>query len=154
MEPVAPRCPDMVDIQNVGAMTGGERLACFGDASIELEGTIGCHGCTIHIFGEYKPSWLSNPNAVDDLLLDVPMDGTSLMLRFPPTVAGESRVGRSSGCGATSMTPARLDVRWPWPIRGRMRSLPPGLRRGCRLLCRQEFVVERYDLLGTDPRSG
>jgi hypothetical protein len=149
------RCPDTVDIQNVAAMTRGERLACFGDASIELEGTVGCNGCTIHIFGEYAPSWLSNPNAVDDLLWDVPMDGTSLMLRFPPTIADELQGGeiirvrghfddsRASRC--------TLALAYPWADAFQHHPVPEAVAR---LLCRQEFVVESYDRLGTDPRFG
>jgi hypothetical protein len=149
------RCPDTVDLEKVAAMLPAERLACFGDASIELEGTVGCDGCTIHIFGEYKPSWLSNPNAVDDLLWDVPMDGTSLMLRFPPTIADQLQGGeiirvqghfddsRASRCS--------FSLAYPWGDAFRYHPVSDAVARH---LCRQEFVVESYDRLGTDPRFG
>lgn len=153
--PIPTRCPAVVDIRNVVAMLPAERLACFGDQSIELEGTIGCHGCTIHIFGEFEPDWLTNPNRVHDLLWDDPLEGRSLMLRFPPDgptrptdgeiirVHGHFRDAAASDCS--------LSLAYYWADSSDIHPVGTGVARQ---LCRQEFVVEWYDVLGTDPRFG
>jgi hypothetical protein len=155
VEQLAARCPDTVDSRNVGAMLPGERLVCFGDTSIELEGTIGCYRCSPEIFGEYAPSWLTNPNDVDHLLWDIPMDGRNLLLRFPPTIDNDFRGGeiirvrghfddaRASRCS--------LGLAYPWANGFRFHPIPDAIARH---LCRQEFVVENYEVLGTDPRFG
>ena len=153
--PIVSRCPEVIDIRNVVAMLPAERLSCFDDRTIELEGTVGCHGCTIHIFGAFEPEWLTNPNRVHDLLWADFMEGGSLMLRFRPDgparpregqvirVRGHFRAAAAAGCS--------LGFAYPWTESS---DIHPVGSRVARELCRQEFVVERYDVLGTDPRFG
>ena len=149
---LGPRCPTVVDLVNVAAMLPAERLACLDDGSIEVKGTFGCLGCLSHLFGDYRPSWLSNPNLVD-FLWDVPMEGSGLKLRFPPggpdqpaqgsivRVRGHLRDDAAANC--------RVAMDYPWDGGVDSHDVPAAVAR---LLCRQEFVVERYDVLGSDPR--
>ena len=151
--PIEPRCPDVIDFANVVAMLGAERLTCFDDRSIEVQGTYGCFGCTTHIFGAYKPDWLTNPNSVEQFLWDVPMEDMGLLLRFPPDgfpkpqggdilrVQGHFRDEAAERCS--------IALAYPWADGFEFHPVGPSVARQ---LCRQEFVVDRYDVLGTDPR--
>lgn len=146
------RCPSVIDFRNVSAMLPAERLACFGDRSIVLEGTIGCEPCTIHIFGEYEPDWLTNPNAVDNLLWDSWMEGATLKLRFPPDGPSPPRAGRiirvRGHFGDSASATCSLREAYPWGDAFTFERVGSSVARK---LCRHEFVVERVEVLGTDP---
>jgi hypothetical protein len=152
--PIEGRCPDIRELRNVLGMLGTERLQCFGDRSIELEGTFGCAGCTTHIFGEYRPDWLTNPNRTDFLWRD-PMEGPALRLRFPPDGQGAPadgtilRVRGHFDDGAAGR--CSLALAYPWSDGFTFHAVPDSVARQ---LCRQEFVVDGYDVLGTDPDFG
>jgi len=144
------RCPSVIDLRNVAAMLPAERLACFGDRAIVLEGTIGCEPCTIHIFGDYE--WLYNPNAVDTLLWDDWMEGANLMLRFPPDGPNPPNAGRiirvRGHFDDSASADCSLGEAYPWGDAFTFERIGPSVARQ---LCRQEFVVEREEVLGTDP---
>jgi hypothetical protein len=148
------RCPASVDLTNVVGMLPAERLECFDDRTIQFEGTYGCPGsCISHIFGEYEPNWLLNPNGLR-LLWEEPDEGFPLNLRFPPSVPepAEAQTGhvlRVSGHfrdTAASECAMAMDYWWDDGIDSH--AVPDVVAR---LLCRQEFVVERYEDLGADP---
>lgn len=161
VEPLAPRCPSAgeepaqewpgVDLRTLAVMLGAERLACFGDATITFEGTYGCRGCTPEFFGNFEPAWLANPNIVH-LVREVGSGthGFGMLLRFPPDGAGPPgdgsmiRVRGHLDDRAASTCEIAIDEPWgdivPAPA-------PPSFAR---LWCRQMFVVEGYDVIGTD----
>ena len=47
-----------------------ERLACYGDRSITLEGVLGCGGCGGAVPGIFEPEWLASPMNYDLLSVD------------------------------------------------------------------------------------
>lgn len=144
---VDPRCPDTVNLAHVVAMLGAERLACFGNRSITLEGTFGCQGCIAEIFGYYEPDWLANPNRTDYLWKEW-MESGALRLRFPPglepppqgvrvRVQGRFANSASDDCAIATAYSWAAD-QLAFHDYGAVVS---------RELCRQEFVVEAFDAL-------
>lgn len=141
------RCPDTVNLAHVVAMLGAERLACFGNRSITLEGTFGCQGCMSEIYGYYEPDWLTNPNRMD-LLWKEWMESGALRLRFPPKLEPPPEGVRVSVQGRFANSAAddcAIATAYPWAADqfayhdyGTVVS---------RALCRQEFVVEAFDVL-------
>jgi hypothetical protein len=144
---VAPRCPVTVDLTNVQAMLPAERLACFG-APITLEGTFGCGGCGGTGPGEFKPAWLASPQIFDFLSVDVTLQFGPVALFFHPDGPAKPTPGaiiravvhiddaRSTRCSITlgpPSEPERVD------------------ERTAVLYCRERFVVDSYEVLGTDP---
>jgi hypothetical protein len=152
-----PRCPTSVDLLTVAAMLGAERLACFGERSIELEGTFGCSGCSVELTGTYEPAWLAYP--LPDILWNDPTEGLgTIAIRFSPAgpdrppqgaivrVRGHFRDDAAAECS--------LAIPYPWELsfdEPSSHDLPAIVARQ---LCRQEFVVDSYDVLGTDPKFG
>lgn len=155
VRPVAPRCPEVIDLRHVGYMLPAERLACFGDNSLVFEGSFGCGGCGAYVPGEFKPRWLAHPINFA-LLTAFPRSENAhrehLVLRFPssgseqPSVASVIRVhgrfddDRAERCemavpvlGSDSDTFVSVGA----PV--------------AELLCRQQFVVESFEIIGTDP---
>lgn len=144
---VDPRCTDEVSLRNVAAMTPFERVTCLGDETIEVEGSFECNACTSHIFGEYEPSWLANPNVLG-YLWDVPSEGPGLNLRFPPAMDRPEEGTRIRVQGHMSDAAAAdciMDMDYWWPPENIVNHAVPDVV--ARHLCRQEFVVERYDIL-------
>jgi hypothetical protein len=148
--PLAPRCPSAVDLVNVSAMLPAERLACFGRNSLSLEGVFGCNGCGGVTVGTYTPAWLITPLAGGPLSIDPSVSLGDIWMRFPPEgppapeaasivrVAGHFDDERARDCTIAE------------PL-GPTPSLTPVAADAARLLCRQEFVLETYEILGTDP---
>jgi hypothetical protein len=158
VEPIPPRCPAVVelpnlgvsevDLRNLGVMLAQERLSCFEDFPIEFEGTYGCPGCTPELFGDFRPRWLADPNIVNfvgdpngfGILLRFPREGTG-----PPTDGSIIRVrGHFDDPAASSCELAFVE---PW---GDMVPAPAP-SSFAEHWCRQMFVVDRYDVIGTDP---
>lgn len=145
---VAPRCPTTVALANVSGMLPAERLACFGEP-IVLEGTFGCSGCGGAIAGEFEPTWLASPLNFDFLSENVAEQFGPLTLRFAP--AGPDRPPEGSIIRVTAHVD---DAR---AARCRMREmsaddlLVPVDPETAVYICREELVVDSYDVLGTDP---
>jgi hypothetical protein len=145
---VEPRCPGVVNLKHVAAMTAFERLACFDD-TIEVEGTFRCFTtCLAHAFGDFEPEWLAARATLDFVFADS-TDKFGLVLRFPPTVErpdlgaqirvrGHLRDAAAERCtmSGNHWWPPDDDVNHPYPD------------VVARYLCRQEFVVERYEVIG------
>jgi hypothetical protein len=129
-------------------LSGWERLACFGDRPLTVVGTWGCPYCDGTTGGTYEPMWLANPQNFS--LLSVRFGvANPIVLRFPPasglqypTVGGSIlRVGghfndpASTTCVITGLGYQGTES-------------PPGTAE---LYCREQFVVDGYEVIGTDP---
>jgi hypothetical protein len=149
------RCPRVVDLDNVAAMVGGERVTCFGGRSIELEGTYGCPACTSDIFGTFEPDWLANPNVGGQFLSATGRsDGSGMLLRFPPQVTppafGSIVRLRGHFDDPAAMTCA-IAPDYFWDDATDPHPAPDAIAHE---LCRQQLVVESYDVVGADPDFG
>lgn len=152
VEPLAPRCPSVVDVRNLGAMLAAERLACFGGDAIEFEDTYGCPECGGNSVMESKPSWLADLNIIH-LVREVGTRdfGFTILVRFPPEGPGPPADGSIIHIRGHFDDPTasncRLSIAQPW---GDFVVVPVP-SAFARLWCRQMLVVDGYDLIGTDP---
>jgi hypothetical protein len=146
LELVPARCVDGdPDLQTILSMTEWERLACFGDRSITLEGTVGCGGCGGFIGGMFEPAWLANPMNYEFLNVDPQEQIGPFSLHYPPGVelippASIVRVtGHFDDAAAADCVVAPGDPE-PEPISDVLAEL----------FCSQQFVVDSYEILGID----
>jgi hypothetical protein len=148
---VAPRCPSDITLANVSGMLAGERLACFGGRTITLEGTYGCGGCGGTNGGTFDPEWLATPLSPGFLTVDPSVGRGPLVAYFPPNVAAPAQGAivrvhghfddpRAATCKVSVVVGPATDLLTP---------VPPD---DAVLYCRQRFVVESFEVLGTDPR--
>ena len=152
VKPLEARCPSSLDKENLDAMAPAERLACFGDRTIEFEGAFraGCPTC--EYFGSFDPAWLANPN-VSNYVAErgTGVNGPGLNVRFPPGLAlpENGSIVRVRGhfddpaAGTCSLAMV------PWDYRDM--EVDPAPRSVAQLWCRQQFVAETVDVIGTDP---
>jgi hypothetical protein len=145
---VAPRCPASVDLENVSGMLPAERLACFG-GPIVLEGTFGCSGCGGAIAGEFEPAWLASPLNFDFLSVDVLEQLGPLGLRFRPT--GPPRPPAGSIVRVTLHVDDARAARCTMSEMGDGDVLVPVPSETAVYICREQLVVDSYEVLGTDP---
>ena len=145
---LAPRCPTTVDLASVSGMLPAERLACFG-APIVLEGTFGCGGCGGAIAGDFEPAWLASPMNFDFLSEDVTEQFGPLALRFRP--AGPARPAAGSIIRVTAHVDDARSTRCSIKEAGEGDSLLPVDPATAVLVCREQLVVDSYEVLGTDP---
>jgi hypothetical protein len=147
-----PRCPTTVDLVNVAAQLPAERLACFGAMQIVLEGTYGCSGCGGSRPGTYEPKWLAFP--MNSFPLSVSADdGRSLALRLRPDGPPPPDAGSIARVTGHFDDPAAQTCRMSVPPSDDASPVPidPAIAI---LICRQEFVVETFEVVGTDPAFG
>ena len=151
VEPLPPRpCPGVVSLETVTELLGTERLACFGGSSIALKGVYGCGGCGGFTPGEFSPRWLTHPFVAEQLSVDPPADWAHVILRIRPDgpdkpeqasivrVVGHFDDPASERCElSVSVDGTEALVRVP--------------ERFAVAVCRDEFVLESYEVLGTDP---
>lgn len=146
LELMPPRCtegdPDLATLQT---LMPWEQLACYGNRSLTIEGTFGCGGCGGFRPGTFEPAWLASPINVDPLSIDASQRMGPMTLSFPPDgperpeAASIIRVtGHFDDPAAAECTVAPGD--------------PPVARdqRTAQLYCRARFVVESFEVLGTD----
>jgi hypothetical protein len=145
---VAPRCPDEVTLAVVGAMLASERLACFGSDSITLTGTSGCGECGGASTDVARPEWLIGEFSAELLSVDPRLRLGDLSMRFSPD--GPERPAAGSVVDVTGHfdDPAAADCRLEVTVRN---TLLPVARSLAVEACRQQFVVERYQVIGSDP---
>ena len=143
-----PRCPTTVDLVNVSGMLPAERLACFG-APIVLEGTFGCGGCGGAIAGDFEPAWLASPMNFDFLSVDVSDGFGPLGLRFRPS--GPARPEAGSIIRVTVHVDDARSTRCSIREAGEGDALIPVDAATAVLFCREQLVVDSYEVLGTDP---
>jgi hypothetical protein len=149
LELLPPRCPVAEpDLLALTKLTGWERLACLGDRPLAVTGTWGCPYCDGTTGGTYEPAWLANP--LNFALLSVKSGvGNPLGLRIPPdsglqfpTVGGSIlRVGGHFN------DPAATTCVISWIGYTEAESLSGTAE----LYCREQFVVDSYEVVGTDP---
>ena len=145
-EVVAPSCPsgdpDLAMLINMAS--AWDRLACFGDRSITLEGTYGCGGCGGMSVGDFAPMWLAYP--ITGHLLHLPDQAGVLEMRVAPDsgveIPAEASIVRVTGhfsdpastsCKITTGDPIAVDP------------------RVAELYCREQFVVDSFEVFGIDP---
>ena len=139
----SPRCPDSEpDLAFLISMTGWERLACFGDRPMTVVGTYGCGGCGGTEPGIYEPSWLAAPVHIDFLWVDwrigAPLDlhiAPDSGLAFPPEGSIVRMTGHFNDPAAATCIFTGAD------------GNPETIEEGCR----EAFVVDGYQITGTDP---
>jgi hypothetical protein len=141
------RCAQAADV----ALTAWEQLACYGNGPQTFEGTYGCGGCGGFAPGSFEPAWLADPIAGGFQVLTVkPGKGLGrLDMHFPPDkgladpVEGSILrvVGHYDDSAASTCRIA------PGPDGAQVAAD----QRAALLFCRERFVVDSYEQIGTDP---
>jgi hypothetical protein len=124
-------------------------LACFGDRPLTVEGTYGCAGCGGTFVGDFEPMWLAYPLTGHLLWGDYESRGLLVEMRVAPDsgieppaqgsivrVTGHFSDPRSTTCSMTTFVGERASPVDP---------------RTAELYCRERFVVDTFEVLGTDP---
>lgn len=146
------RCPVGTDIDGLYAATAWERLACLGEQQLTVEGTYGCGGCGGLAPGTFEPEWLAGPNfhtftppwadlppVVEQMVLHVPPDVPELGSEQAGSVlrvTGHFNDARSADCAIAAGEPGQ--------------ELPAN-DLAAEWYCRLGFVVETWEVVGTDP---
>lgn len=159
LEVVPPSCPsgdpDLATVINVG--NEWDRLACFGDRSLTLEGTFSCGVCDGTMAGDFEPFWLAWP-----------LGGSFVWVEYPTGTGPDYR----EGIGPLTMrTPEDSGVELPVPgsivrLTGHFsdpasttctvvtfigEQATPVDQRTAELYCREQFVIDALEVIGTDP---
>jgi hypothetical protein len=152
LELVPPNCPEAdPDLAAVVLMTPWEQLACFGERPLTFEGTYGCAGCggTAEPAGEFEPAWLAYPMNFDWLFPDYASGSGYLELRFAP----DSGLERPSQGAIVRVTGHFNDARSATcrmvTFEGEQATQIDS--RAAEWACRERFVVDGFDVIGTDP---
>jgi hypothetical protein len=148
---LAPRCPTTVDLANVEGMLAAERLACFG-GPIVLEGTFGCDGCGGAFPGSFEPPWLASPQAYDFLSVNPPVLYGPIALRFRPDGPARPAAGAIIRVTVHVNDPASQSCRMSGLDSNG--ALVPISDASAVLFCREQLVVDSYEVLGMDPGFG
>jgi hypothetical protein len=152
LEVVPPECPagepDLATL--ISMLNDWDRLACFGDRPLTVEGTYGCRdGCGGSHPGDFAPTWLAYPPIFKPLWLDYLRSADYLAMQVPPDTGVELpaegsivRVtGHFSDPASTSCSMSTFD--------GELAiAVDP---RTAELYCRERFVVDTFEMIGTDP---
>ena len=140
-----PRCDELQPtVARLTSHTAWERLACFGDRSLTLTGTYGCPVCGVEEPGTYEPRWLASPENLS--YLGWP---NTITLHFPPD---------SGSAGAANGSIVRVTGHFSDPVSTTcVISDAPG-QQGvpvdpvfAELWCREQFVVDLMEVIGSDP---
>jgi hypothetical protein len=144
VEPVAARCVEGdVDLPTLNTMLAWERLACFGDQSITLEGTFGCGGCGGMIPGIYEPYWIASPMNYNFLTHDFQGHVGPFVLHFGPNGPEQPEAGAilrvtgHFGDAAASECVVKPGVDET--------TIHPLVEE---LYCQEQFVVDSYEVIG------
>lgn len=141
-----PRC----DRAALITLTGYEQLACLGGGPVMIEGTYGCGGCGGFAPGTFEPGWLANPIFPPFHVLTAKV-GTGIGridLHFPPARGlrdpAESSILRvvghfDDGAATTCVISPGIEG-----------SEEPADPRAAVMYCRERFVVDSYEVIGTD----
>ncbi len=149
LEVLPPRCPNgEPDLAALTHMTPWERLACFSDRPLTVVGTHGCGQCGGTTAGTLEPMWLADPVFATSLSVEGGV-GNSLPLHIPPDSGLKSppyaSIVRLTGhfndpAASTCITTGRGD-----------QGAADGNPATTELRCREQFVVDGYEVIGTDP---
>jgi hypothetical protein len=149
LELAPPRCeggnPDLAALTHI---TDWERLACFGDRAITVTGTYGCSVCGIaYTIEGFEPGWLADPDNLNYL----GWQEGAITLHFPPASGLE---------GAPNASILRVTGHFNDPVSSTcvIRPTMEGVVIRAEvdpviaeLWCREQFVVDGYEIIGTDP---
>jgi hypothetical protein len=150
LEPLPPRCPGRdPDVVDLTKLTAWERLACFGDRPLTVEGTYGWlvrgtgGGPTAH---DIEPVWLFDTPTVEAVWTKWGT-GDPLTLHFrpghePPSPQAGS-ILRMIGHFNDPLSDTCTNTRSDQPVHVDARV--------AQLYCREQFVVDSFDVVGTDP---
>jgi hypothetical protein len=145
LELVPARCTDAEPtVEILESLVPWERLACYGDRSLTLEGTFGCGGCGGMWPGTFEPAWLAFPFEFDMLSPDPSEQIGPFSLWFPETV-------QRPEAGQILRVTGHFDD--PAARNCRVESGDPPREidsRTAELYCRSRFVVETYEVIGVD----
>ena len=150
LELVPPDCPEAdPDLSAAILIAQWDRLACFGDRSLTFEGTYACQGCGGTSAGDFNPWWLAYPLNFDLLWPNYQSRTGYLEMRIPPESGLERpehgsivRVtGHFSDPASSTCSMSTFDGERAFPVDSRTAEV----------LCRERFVVDGFDVLGTDP---
>ena len=147
LSPLAPRCPAVVDLENVQGMLAAERIACFGEP-ITLAGTYGCSGCGGIVVGTYKPVWLATPLNFDFLTVNPAERLGPLSVRFPPD--GPARPAAGTRVSVVVHVDDSRSTKCTM-IDGAGTDATTIDKRSAVLWCRERLVVESLQAFGPDP---
>jgi len=141
-----PRCdrgPDVI-------LTAYEQLACFGSGAVTLEGTYGCGECGGFAAGTFEPGWLANPIDGSYILRAKPGQGIGQIDMHKPPDAGielpvEGAILRVIG----HFDDDAASTCFIAPLMGDVPT--PADERATLLYCRERFVIDSFEQIGTDP---
>jgi hypothetical protein len=144
---VSPRCPvGEPDLSALTAILPWERLACLGDKQVTATGTWGARGCGGTSIGNFEPRWLAYPIVCEWLRVEWP-NGAILELRIPPDSGIEAPAG-----GSIAQVTGHFDDTASSTCAFDGAGLVPDIDEEIfELYCREQFVVDAYEVLGTDP---
>jgi hypothetical protein len=150
VKPVAARCPTTVDLENVQAMLPAEWLACFS-APIVLQGTFGCGGCGGESNLISEPRWLAGPFEFDQLHIrwGDEFQSVSVPIHFGPDGPASPTDGSIIRVTVHLDDPAAQTCRFEWPTDDSSFIVP---KEYAISWCRERFVVDSYEVIGTDPK--
>ena len=144
---LAPRCPaGSVDLPALEAMLPWEQLSCFGSQQLTVEGTYGCGVCGFFDPGTFEPVWLAFPFSHAFLTVDSSARIGPFAARIPPDSPPEPDHGMIVRVTGHFDDPAAVGC-----------SVAPGEppvpvdAAAAELYCREHFVVETIEVIGTDP---
>ena len=148
LEPLPPRCPDdEPDLDLLSGLSEWERLACFADRELTVVGTYEDHSGSGYP-GDFQPAWLTEPSdqhilwahwlgGSGPLALHIP-PGSGLV--FPPAGSLLQTTGHFNDPSSVSCTMTREDE-----------PAIPVDSASAELYCRERFVVDAFEVIGTDP---
>ena len=145
---LAPTCPTDTALATLVATTPYARAACLGEQEIQVEGTFGCPYCDGSAGGDSaaEPAWLVGPTVGTNLLVPswstYPPAPGSITLAFPPETVGPTPEQEGSII--------RVTGRFSDPRSAECR-FGSGSEVAAEWYCRTRFVVESWEVIGTDP---
>jgi hypothetical protein len=144
LELLPARCPDGVPGRaTLVGLTAWERLTCLRDQSLTITGTFGCPVCGEFVPGSYEPSWLASPMNLN--YIGWP---DTLTLHFDPAV----ELDRAPNASMVRVTGHFSDpASTTCVIQGPGEPPVPIDPVIAELYCREQFVVESIEVIGSDP---
>ena len=145
--PVAARCPTTINLKNVRGMLDAERLACFSEP-IVLTGTFGCGGCGGTGGPQSDPIWLAETFQFDHLWVHWFKDEHPISIQFKPSGPKKPPEGKIIRVTVHVDDPAAQKCTFYYGLEEPAFVEPKELGIAW---CRERFVVDSYEIMGTDP---
>jgi hypothetical protein len=126
-----------------------DRLTCFGDRPLTFEGTFGCGACDGTMAGDFQPFWLAWPLGGAHLWADFQAGVGPLLIRAPDDGSVDlPEVGSLVRTTGHFSDPASTTCRLVTFIG---EQATPVDQRTAEMYCREQFVVDTIEVVGTDP---